>query len=264
MQAGVPPVPDTVASLLAAADEISGLSDDSSGAPGQEAQADNMPADGLTKEPSWVLPQQSREPETKADEYYKAAAKRGLVRAHTILDEFDMAAGDAWSVMEELQSKEADNDSASSAASVFLQSEQLKLLSYIARFIGRDETLESLDAQHSKILERLRTLQARLAGEMEGIESLSVRAKQDTENQSIREETDALTRRFVNAVELLVMYAIVSDFSNAAQWLKVYDGGTSFDETVRRLAIKDHPQLLDCFETLRNLPRMRAEIGTIG
>ena len=56
---------------------------------------------------------------------------------------------------------------------------------------------------------------------MEEVERLSVRAAQDPNSQSIREELDAMKDRLMNALDLVGMYAIVSDFSNAAQWLEI-------------------------------------------
>ena len=98
---------------------------------------------------------------------------------------------------------------------------------------------------------------------MEEVERLSVRAAQDPNSQSIREELDAMKDRLMNALDLVGMYAIVSDFSNAAQWLKIYDGGELFEETVKTLVINKHPMLPECFETLSNLPRVRVEIERI-
>ena len=108
MQAGVPPMPATVGGLLAAADEISGLSDNSGATLDQRSPAGDTPVDEPTERPSWSLPQGSAKQNAKPDEHNKSAAKRELNRASTILSEFDVAAADAWSVLKEIQNKKAD------------------------------------------------------------------------------------------------------------------------------------------------------------
>ena len=99
MQAGVPPMPATVGGLLAAADEISGLSDDSGATLDQRSPAGDTPVDEPTERPSWSLPQGSAKQNAKPDEHNKSAAKRELNRASTILSEFDVAAADASVVL---------------------------------------------------------------------------------------------------------------------------------------------------------------------
>jgi hypothetical protein len=174
--------------------------------------------------------------------------------AGDILDEFDVAVKASLQFLKEL------DDSPLSFSVEFLQNESTKLFFYTARFFGRAETLESLQTQDSNIAGRLDGIQSRLSEAIERMADLSVRVGDDAENQSVQDEIVAENRRVLPLLNALHAYTIASDFANAAQWLKVYEGLTSLEEMIEQLASNRHPLLLECFETLSNLPKMRLEV----
>jgi hypothetical protein len=260
MRVGAAPVKIRVAGLLIAADtigEASGIPRAPSSFPNLVAEndrfSDDEPAKG-DKPISWLLDRSSDEEQANADDAsFRARSAAALLNfASDILDQFDVA------VMASLQLLKELDDSPLNFGIESLQNDSTKLFLYIARFIDRSETLEALRTQDSNIAERRAAVQSKLSELAERIAEPG--GADEAGKESTQGEIVTGTRAFMGLLDVLHSYAIASDFADAAQWLKLSEGGASLEKMIEVLASEKHPLLHESFETLNSLGKMRHEV----
>jgi hypothetical protein len=216
-----------------------------------DIEAPNPPSDPIDKPLSWLLNTATRVRKTdvKNLDAREIAANRFLDFGDDILCELNGAAKQVLSILTESQTGEIPENLADDLKARFLESLALKRFLFVAQFIQRLEAADALEAMVSDILERQASIlrkNTEIIGEL----------RSEPTQKLLQDETLGIFVR----IRLLRLYALAYDFVSAAQWLKVYDGATSLDATIKFLADENYPVLVECFTHLSDLPKQRVKI----